>query len=408
MILFDRRPRVRSAAGLPTLAALLVVVAVASGCSQDLRAGGGPTVTDSAGVALVVHPEGNHPLSAARTADLTLGGKETDTESFYRVSRYTVATDDAGRIHVMDGDNHRVLVFDADGSHVRTLGRQGEGPGELGIPAAMAVSPDGTVMIFDIAKRGLVTWDSTGAVVDGEAVPEGFFGGKIVHDGEALFAVLPSRGDEARGDRLVRRTADGDTTTLVVMPPSPRKPVTFESCGMSISGMAPLFHPTLRWSVGSGLLAVVTGPDYVVDLYRDGRHVRSVRRPMAPRPATAELAEREVGDGMRVMTQGGERVCDPADVAEERGYAPVVPAIGAVMISPDGRLWVQRYGVGDEPAVVDLFDGEGHYQGTFPGGTELPIAFLPDGRVIWTEKDEITDVERMVIGTMDMESGATP
>lgn len=58
------------------------------------------------------------------------------------------------------------------------------------------------------------------------------------------------------------------------------------------------------------------------------------------------------------------------------------------------------------PRIVDHFDPGGRYLGTFPEGMELPIASLPDGRGIWTKKNEVTDVERMVIGRMDVERGA--
>jgi hypothetical protein len=72
-------------------------------------------------------------------------------------------------------------------------------------------------------------------------------------------------------------------------------------------------------------------------------------------------------------------------------------------ISPDGELWVQRFQLGpDATGPIDLFDPSGAYAGTLPSGTQLPLAFLPDGRVLLREVDEVTEVERIAVGRMEI------
>src|SRR5688572_1248692 len=46
----------------------------------------------------------------------------------------SVAFDARDNLYVLDGNNYRVLVFDATGKYVRSISRQGEGPGELMAP----------------------------------------------------------------------------------------------------------------------------------------------------------------------------------------------------------------------------------------------------------------------------------
>ena len=68
-------------------------------------------------------------------------------------------------------------------------------------------------------------------------------------------------------------------------------------------------------------------------------------------------------------------------------------------VRTDGGLWVQRYTAGEEPGAIDLFDSGGGYVGTIEDGTIFPIAFLPDGRMLTSEINEM-DVERLVIRAM--------
>ena len=49
---------------------------------------------------------------------------------------------------------------------------------------------------------------------------------------------------------------------------------------------------------------------------------------------------------------------------------------------------------------IDLFDGSGAYLGTLPPEAPLPLAFLPDGRVLVKEVDEQTEVERVAVGSL--------
>ena len=87
----------------------------------------------------------------------------------------------------------------------------------------------------------------------------------------------------------------------------------------------------------------------------------------------------------------------------QQGFAPYLPAIGQVAIAPDGGLWVERYGVGDGPHTIDVFDAAGRYSATLPEGAPFPVGFLPGGRILVSERDAV-DVERLVVRTIDLGS----
>lgn len=66
-----------------------------------------------------------------------------------------VAVDAAGHLWISDGFLDSVAVFDRDGTFLMSLGRTGQGPGELSLPAGIAAHGDGRVVVADSINRRL-------------------------------------------------------------------------------------------------------------------------------------------------------------------------------------------------------------------------------------------------------------
>lgn len=82
-----------------------------------------------------------------------------------------IAVDRSGRLYV--GAEDHVVVFDADGTLLRRIGRRGEGPGELMSNRAFAVVDDGTFVILDSGRGVILRFDWTGQLLD-EVRPQGW------------------------------------------------------------------------------------------------------------------------------------------------------------------------------------------------------------------------------------------
>jgi len=94
--------------------------------------------------------------------DLILGADFTQPqEVFYQISG--VVPDPSGNIYVLERGNNRVQVFDPEGTYVRTMGRQGEGPGEFNRPAYLALAGD--QLVVRAASRRVSIWDLDGTYV---------------------------------------------------------------------------------------------------------------------------------------------------------------------------------------------------------------------------------------------------
>lgn len=102
-----------------------------------------PIVRDSPG------EWGDEPRRAR--VDLAVGTLEGTPPTVFGNIR-SIDVDDAGRIYVLDSQAHEVRVFDADGTHVSTFGREGDGPTDLTSPWFVRVAPDGSIVVFGSDK----------------------------------------------------------------------------------------------------------------------------------------------------------------------------------------------------------------------------------------------------------------
>ena len=359
--------------------------------------------TDSAGVEIVVSGATDRPLDWQFRLLFTLGGADEGPEAFFRVAPGLVGSDASGNLYVLDAPNARVVVFDTTGAFVRSMGSSGSGPGEFRMPASLSVSSDGFVTVFDFARGSLVRFAADGAV-DGERLLPLFPAPNDQrHFAQSADTILVSTSmttpDGSGLRQLLRRIVGVDTLVLLDVPlPAPEMAL-YERCGGGMR-QPPVFASEIAWAAQPGRVAVASTADYAVSLWEGGRVARSVRRAIAPQPATREEAIRHLGEGFRINFGRGPCLIDPAEMVEKRGHADVVPPIRTVLLSPSGELWVQRFTV-DPTAVIpiDVFDARGAYVGTIVREFFLPVILLPDGRVGAVETDAL-DVARLAIYAM--------
>jgi len=88
-----------------------------------------------------------------------------------------VALGGDGRAYVVDGRNHQIAVFDANGARVTSLGMMGGEDGQLLNPVGIGVAPNGDVWVADRGNERIVMFDDRGRArqvleleVDGEDI----------------------------------------------------------------------------------------------------------------------------------------------------------------------------------------------------------------------------------------------
>lgn len=69
------------------------------------------------------------------------------------------------RLFVAETHRHRILVFDAEGRRMGAFGERGEGDGELNFPTALAIDPQGRILVVDALNFRIQIFTSGGEFV---------------------------------------------------------------------------------------------------------------------------------------------------------------------------------------------------------------------------------------------------
>lgn len=378
---------------------LLMAVTVV-GCA-DTPELSGVVRTDSAGVE-VVTSAGIDGLLAWETELLfTLGGQPEGPQSFDAIYAETVGADAEGRIHIMDRRAHRVVVFDSTGAFIRANGQEGEGPGEMSVPASIAVTPDGSVSIFDYGRGGLVGFGPEGEVLAtrpfmfppwvGQPRHMAYSGSDIT-----VASLLGTEASEGTFRYGLQRVSESDT--LLVADRTFERPemARYPECGGGLN-LPKIFEQGIAWATEGQSVWVNRTPAYEIEDVQDGTLARRIRRDLPVRTATDAMAIAELGEGFRINFGQGPCTIPPRVMVDRRGFAPDLPWIAGITVAPGGELWVLRREVaatGEGP--VDVFDPSGAYLGTMPAGTPFPVVFMSGERFGAIVKDDF-DVMRLAV-----------
>lgn len=365
---------------------LILLFLPVAACSRDSTSA--IVGRDSAGVRIVDAPAADSPLPWTITEIRRLGGADTGAASFTEASAWSVGTDGQGHIYVLDRLNFQVGVFDTSGAVLRTMGRKGGGPGEFQFPGSLIVTPDGKASVFDFSKQALVTFAPDGSVAPQFSLqPYGFPAGQIRTSGDTLVMVIPSGGGESDKFRVqnLRIISPRDSVTIARdSVPTPGMTM-FKCVGMNIP---PPFASDLAWNSNSDLVAVTSRVPYVINLFRGGQIVSSIRRAITPVAATTEHVRKLYPEGMTVQFGGGGKcTIEAEDIIEKLGAGGDVPFIRALAFGPDGSLWVERYTFEEETRSLDVFAPDGRYLGSLAGHA-LPMGFIGDDIVLFPVEDE--------------------
>lgn len=79
----------------------------------------------------------------------SIGGDEDAPVEYLFSNAEFIRTDGDGRIYIAERSGTMVRVYDAEGDHLGTLGRNGRGPGEFVDVRGIAIDADGRLVLFD-------------------------------------------------------------------------------------------------------------------------------------------------------------------------------------------------------------------------------------------------------------------
>jgi hypothetical protein len=94
-----------------------------------------------------------------------IGALDETDENYQFFMAFDASMDEEGNIYVMDSGNYRIQIFDPAGKYLKTIGREGNGPGEFRNLFSMDLDGNGNLYVTDRNKRSLEQFGHEGTFI---------------------------------------------------------------------------------------------------------------------------------------------------------------------------------------------------------------------------------------------------
>lgn len=302
--------------------------------------------------------------------ELVIGKGEEDEEPFLLISY--LAVDDEENIYVSDTRACHIRVFDKNRNSVRTIGREGEGPGELMYPSEIQISSQEQIVVT--AQQFLHFFSLQGEFLRRINTGSVNFVGPILNTRGEMIAGQRIRGNENSRVLSVFDSELNLMRTLVTRPMVTRLPK------VNYWEMRWSYNP-LVWGV-SKEDRIIWGDraNYEINvLSTEGKHLKTITKDCKQREMTDE-------DKKRLLDEWFDGNPPPSGYTFE--FPKYFPAFHNFVCDEEGNLFVQTYeetedGMGTH---FDLFDSEGKYLARMT--LRLRNYVLEKGKLYTIEEDE--------------------
>ncbi|MFZ2054671.1 MAG: 6-bladed beta-propeller [Candidatus Aminicenantales bacterium] len=349
------------------------VIVIFAVCKKD-RSGWKGSIEVVDGVQTVKNPE--EPVYSGDVLsleeDLSIGTSEGEEEYvFSRIGGLDV--DDNGNIYAIDSSSAHVRVFDSNGQYLRTIGRKGQGPGEMVMPGFVQVTSQDEIAVYDYQTQRLVFFS-----------PDGTYQ-KQVSSARMRYPVMP-----------IRLDSHGNIVGYQVMAPPPIG-------GLDIAKYDPdykllfviakeepnrehkerefdLAKPGLVYAVSPND-SILWGNSIVYELHvlsPEGKPIRIIQKKCDRLPMTAGFREKYEKELAGLLASGG-----------TLRFPDRFPAFLDFSVDEKDWLWVRTYErlEGEEEYYsFDIFDAEGKYL------ARVPIRVSLNQKSVW-KNDALYTIE---------------
>jgi hypothetical protein len=389
----------------------IILLLTAAACGEGAAEASRTVVRDSAGIQIVENSgaawEEGEGWRLSEQPVLQIGELDGPEEyQLYRVSGAIRLPD--GRIVVANG-GHELRFYEANGSHVRSAGRKGGGPGEFeALGSLRAVGPD-SLMAVDWQLQRVSFFDTRGAFLGSFPIPavEGTGRPRLIGrfgDGTLMVAGGRSFGADARGglhvdsSLYVRVTPDGEPLDTMGSLPAGESFVIREGQGMTVTSRA--FGRSPQHDLRGQRFYFGNGESYTVDVYSSqGTLEHRIRRVHDNLAVTEEDVRRFKEERLENATDPDWRPRTERSLAE-MPYPATMPAYSRIILDSEGNLWVAPYRrPGDEQPRWDVFDPDGQWLGTVETPPDFRVTEIGADYVLGVYRDEL-DVEQVQLYTL--------
>jgi hypothetical protein len=307
------------------------------------------------GVEIVENPEKPKtpkgiPTEIILEEDFKIGDSEVEEEMISEVTYFTV--DEKESIYALDLRGNNIKVFDKNGKFVRTIGKQGQGPGEINIPTGLLITPENELLVEDAGNRRLVYFTLEGEFLRNVSVVEKNSLTNLVMDNEGNYLARQFVIEDKEFSFEIRKL-DKDLNNLFTIE---KIPFTFRD--PQKDKMNPFDFVQIFFFDSEGQIYYGNPKKYEIQIFSpEGKLKKKITKKYKPEKITEEDIERMM-----------DRIPDMFGARNIMEFPKEYPAYEAYSLDEEGRLIVRSYtkANGEDNVYLDIFDAEGKYISRFP------------------------------------------
>jgi len=265
--------------------------------------------------------------------DLIIRNKEKDRDaSFYNISCFTV--DYEGNIYLVDSKRMEIIIYNKEGKYIRTIGRQGQGPGEFSFPPSnIQFTPEKEIMVV---TNSILFYKSNGQFLRELKHPIVILSLGTLIDAHKNLYVLKSEFDKKQ--KLYKLAPPYKDPDIIAVRKEIGRSTPFQMIRYAI-----VKENVLIWGVSSEYKF------YIMD--NKGKLVKIIEKEHKPLEVTADWKARYLNAMPKEFPKEGQE------------FSRYFPAFDYFFADDEGRLFVRTFEKipYTDKYFFDIFDREGRY-----------------------------------------------
>ncbi len=331
------------------------------------------------GIPVVYNPKEPVPLKGQPSnlilkEDLTIG-KDTEDLNYIFSGLQHVQVDKEEYMYAADWKETQIRIYDKNGKHVRSFGRKGQGPGEIGLPFYLGIFQGNKLVVNDTRNVKFIFYSRKGELLKEVLKGKYSYVTRFKVDSEANFYTISRTYDEANITFEVKKFSPSfdplETFASIEVKRKPR--------------VVPAFSPALfiKMTRDESLVWLDFLKYELTIMNREGKALRRIIKDYDPMKINKAHEKR------LIQQTWGDRGIRPGYKFEVPKHFPPVRTF---YIDDENRIYVRTYEYIDKEGTqlvrYDVFDPEGRYITKFyHPRAEYPQAFRKNKMYVRVEEE---------------------
>ena len=303
------------------------------------------SIEEENGVMVVKNPK--EPLYSEAVfsleEELSIGEAEGREEYMFSQVR-SIAIDDRDRIYVLDYKEAHIKVFDNNGEYIKTIGKKGQGPGELEMPVGMFISNKDELIIEDAGSQRITFYSLEGKFIKNLSTAKLMVGRTHIDSRGNFIGLTIEREEENPRYELKKYGSNLKYLCSLGSSPLPSRQV-YE-----------IFLSLITYDVTLDDNIIVGYPEeYNLKIFNpEGKLIKRIEKEYSP----VEISKEEIEERKKTYPKVNRKLVIPKYHAAYRSFA----------VDEENRIYVGTWERTEDSKgyYYDVFDSEGKYLANMP------------------------------------------